>query len=56
VLVIEHDVEFVASISDRIMVMAEGKMLTEGKAETVLRDPHVVASYLGSEWNAAEAV
>ncbi|WP_342640101.1 branched-chain amino acid ABC transporter ATP-binding protein/permease [Rhodoligotrophos ferricapiens] len=56
VLVIEHDVEFVASISDRIMVMAEGKMLTEGKAETVLHDPHVVASYLGSEWNAAEAV
>jgi branched-chain amino acid transport system permease protein len=52
-LVIEHDVEFVARIADRIVVMAEGKFLKTGVARDVLKDPAVVASYLGSSWNVA---
>jgi ABC-type branched-subunit amino acid transport system ATPase component/ABC-type branched-subunit amino acid transport system permease subunit len=56
VLVIEHDVEFVASIADRIVVMERGGLLCEGPARTVLHDPNVVASYLGNEWNAAQTV
>ena len=54
-LVIEHDVEFVASISKRIVVMSEGAMISEGPPDLVLRDPGVVASYLGSSWNATAA-
>lgn len=52
-LVIEHDVEFVARIADRIVVMAEGKHLRTGAAAEVLNHPEVVASYLGSSWHAA---
>jgi len=54
-LVIEHDVEFVASISSRILVMGEGAKIAEGPPQSVLRDSAVVASYLGSSWDVTEA-
>jgi branched-chain amino acid transport system permease protein len=50
-LVIEHDVEFVAKTAGRIYVMNEGRFLAEGRPNEVLRDPSVVSSYLGSNWN-----
>jgi branched-chain amino acid transport system ATP-binding protein len=53
-LVIEHDVEFVASIADHIVVMESGRFLAEGSASEVLRAPEVIASYLGSNWNVAQ--
>lgn len=53
-LVIEHDIEFVATVADRIVVMTEGAYLTSGTADVVLRDPAVVSAYLGSAWNATE--
>jgi branched-chain amino acid transport system ATP-binding protein len=53
-LVIEHDVEFVAKTASRIYVMNEGRFLAEGPPDTVLRDPEVVSSYLGSSWNDPE--
>lgn len=48
VVVIEHDVPFVAEVCDRIMVMNEGKLIKEGAADQVLVDAAVIASYLGS--------
>ena len=51
VVVIEHDVEFVAGVADRIVVMAEGRVIKEGLPSEALLDPQVVSSYLGSEWH-----
>ncbi|WP_137389206.1 ABC transporter ATP-binding protein [Rhodoligotrophos defluvii] len=48
VLVIEHDIEAVMEISDRICVMVEGTILIEGTPGEVQRDPRVLSAYLGS--------
>ena len=46
-LIIEHNMDLVASLCRPVMVMAQGQLLTQGDAETVLRDPRVVEAYLG---------
>lgn len=48
VLLVEHDMEVVFSICDRITVLHLGKVLAEGTADEVRRLPDVVAAYLGS--------
>jgi urea transport system ATP-binding protein len=47
VIVIEHDMEFVKSIADRVTVMHQGKVLAEGDMDTVQADPRVIEVYLG---------
>jgi branched-chain amino acid transport system ATP-binding protein len=47
-LIIEHNMDLVASLCNPVMVMAEGQMLMSGDAETVLRDPRVIEAYLGT--------
>lgn len=47
VVVVEHDMEFVRSVADRVTVMHEGKILVEGSAEDALADEKVRAVYLG---------
>ena len=44
---IEHDMQMVADLADRIHVLDYGRTLAEGKPAEVLRDPRVVAAYLG---------
>lgn len=48
VLLVEHKVDLVLAISDRLTVLQEGKVLTTGEPNSVLTDPRVVAAYLGS--------
>jgi branched-chain amino acid transport system ATP-binding protein len=47
-LIIEHNMDLVASLCNPVMVMAEGQMLMSGDAATVLSDPRVIAAYLGT--------
>jgi ABC-type branched-subunit amino acid transport system ATPase component/branched-subunit amino acid ABC-type transport system permease component len=47
VLLVEHKVDMVLSISDRVTVLQEGKVLTTGEPNAVLADPRVIAAYLG---------
>ncbi|HBG51124.1 MAG TPA: urea ABC transporter ATP-binding protein UrtD [Gammaproteobacteria bacterium] len=47
VLVIEHDMQFVADIADRVTVLHQGKVLSEGSMERVQSDPKVIEVYLG---------
>ena len=47
VLVIEHDMQFVGDIADRVTVMHQGKVLSEGSLEKVKSDPKVIEVYLG---------
>jgi urea transport system ATP-binding protein len=47
VLVIEHDMEFVARIAQKVTVLHQGKILATGDMETVQNDPKVIEVYLG---------
>lgn len=47
VLVIEHDMEFVAQIAHKVTVLHQGKILATGDMETVQSDPKVIEVYLG---------
>lgn len=47
VLLIEHNIELVRALCPRVVVMATGRLLAEGPADTVLRREDVVAAYLG---------
>jgi branched-chain amino acid transport system ATP-binding protein len=47
-LVIEHDITLISTVSDRLIAMELGETVAEGKPGDVLSDPRVVASYLGT--------
>ena len=44
---IEHDMDFIGRLCDPVIVMAEGRVLVEGSAETVKNDERVIEAYLG---------
>jgi len=45
---VEHDMQMVADLADRLFVLDYGVPLAEGDPEAVLKDPRVVAAYLGT--------
>ncbi len=47
ILLIEHNMDVVSRLCDRVMVMAQGRSLAEGTPAEVLRDAAVVEAYLG---------
>ena len=49
VVVVEHNMDLVMSIADRVMVMDYGQTLFEGTPGEVQRHPAVIAAYLGTE-------
>jgi len=48
ILMIEHLMQAIMSLSDRIVVLNSGGKLTEGLPAEVARNPEVVAAYLGN--------
>ncbi|MFN3854744.1 MAG: ABC transporter ATP-binding protein [Phreatobacter sp.] len=47
ILMVEHNLSVVASLSDTITVLARGRVLAEGDYATVSKDPRVVEAYIG---------
>jgi branched-chain amino acid transport system ATP-binding protein len=49
IIVIEHVMKAIQSLSDRLLVLHHGEKIAEGKPDEVLRDEQVVTAYLGSK-------
>ncbi|MBI0536161.1 urea ABC transporter ATP-binding protein UrtD [Roseomonas sp. KE2513] len=47
VVVVEHDLEFVRALGEKVTVLHEGTMLSEGSIDAVQNDPRVIEVYLG---------
>ncbi len=48
VLMVEHNLSVVSTLSDHITVLARGEILAEGDYATVSKNPDVVQAYLGA--------
>ncbi|MEO6958893.1 MAG: ABC transporter ATP-binding protein, partial [Burkholderiaceae bacterium] len=53
IFLIEHDMELIVQVSDKISVLNFGKKIAEGTPDEVLRHPDVIAAYLGEDINGA---
>jgi branched-chain amino acid transport system ATP-binding protein len=49
VVIIEHDMNLIMDICDRIVVMTEGRVLCSGLPGDIRKDPRVLEAYLGGE-------
>ncbi|SNZ08574.1 ABC transporter ATP-binding protein [Cohaesibacter gelatinilyticus] len=56
VLLIEHDMSMVMEISDHVVVLDYGEKISDGDANFVQNDPHVIAAYLGVDDDEVDSV
>ena len=53
ILLIEHHMDMIARLCDPVVVMAEGRLLTQGAFADLADDPVVQEAYMGRRWRAA---
>jgi branched-chain amino acid transport system ATP-binding protein len=53
VLIVEHHMDVVMSVCDRLYVLNFGEVISSGTSEQVRRDPAVIAAYLGTSAGSA---
>jgi len=53
IFVVEHDMDFVMGISDRVAVLHHGRKIAEGTPRAIAADPAVIEAYLGSPTDVA---
>ncbi len=53
VMFVEHDMDMVRDVSDWVVVMAQGSIISEGTPLDVMRDPRVIDAYLGAHHDSA---
>ena len=50
VMLIEHVMELVMKVSQRVIVLDYGKKIADGDPETISKDTHVIKAYLGEKY------
>jgi len=56
VLLVEHDMKMVMGVSDRIVCLAQGRVIASGTPAEIQRNPDVIRAYLGERYARGQKV